>query len=233
MNKESTKNSYRQYTITNNEDILNLLNGRCPDYALNWRELNSLHWPQGHDYYLGNKNNINDKMELREILSDRLMNKTLTKKILFCDLDGVLVDFNAGVKKRLKKYPIELNQQIMWSVINKSMTFFELLPWMPKGKELWNAIREYDPIILTGVPYGNKTAAEQKRRWCARHLGPNVKIICCYSKDKPKYCLNDSILIDDRPNIANEWNEKGGEFILYSEDNLDDILERIKNSNIM
>lgn len=232
MNKESTKNSYRQYTITNNEDILNLLNGRCPDYALNWNELNSLHWPKGHDYYLGNKNKVHN-LELREILSERLMNKKLTKNLLFCDLDGVLADFNAGVKKRFKKFPTELNQQVMWSIINKSLTFFEVLPWMSRGRELWNTIRHYDPIILTGIHHGNPTAAEQKRRWCARNLGPNVKVICCYSKDKPSYCLNGSILIDDRYQIEDEWKNKGGEFILYSEEKLEDTLERIKEMYVL
>jgi len=220
-------NSHRQYSITNNQDILNVLNGRCPDYALTWYELNLLHWPKDHDFYLGNKNNIKDNIELREILSERLMNKKITKKILFCDLDGVLADFNAGVKSRFKKYPVEMNQQLMWGLINKSSTFFELLPWMERGEELWNSIRKYDPIILTGVPYGNKTAAEQKRKWCAKNLGEHVKVICCNSKDKPKYCLDESILIDDRPNIANDWKEKGGEFILYTEDKLEDILERV------
>lgn len=220
---------YRNYTLPTIEDEIHVSNGRCPTYALFWGEPNNKHWPEGHDYFIGNGININDgSRDLREILK-----KSLTKKLVFCDLDGVLADFEEGVKNKFKKSVDELNDRLMWGVINKSKTFFETLPWMPKGKELWNAIREYDPIILTGIPYGNKTAAEQKRRWCAKHLGPNVKIICCYSKDKPKYCLNDSILIDDRPNIANEWNEKGGEFVLYSEDNLDDILERIKNSNIM
>lgn len=220
-------NSCRQYTITNNTDILNLLNGRCPDYALNWYKLNSLHWPKNHDFYLGNKNDIKDKQELREILSERLMNNSLSEKIIFCDLDGVLVDFNAGVKKRFKKYPLELNQQMMWGVINKSSTFFETLPWMERGQELWNAICKYNPIILSGIPNGNKTAAEQKRKWCLKNLGPDVKVICCNSKDKYKYCLNGSILIDDRAHIGDDWIKEGGEFILYNEENLENILERV------
>ena len=115
----------------------------------------------------------------------------------------------------------------MWGVINKSKTFFDTLPWMPKGRELWSRIEKYNPIILTGVPPGSSTAKEQKIRWCQRELGPNVQVITCATKDKPKYCINSSILIDDRTDNLNAWNSKGGKFVLYDEDHLDSIIERI------
>jgi len=221
---------YRSYTITHEDDGQHVGNGRCPDYALNWHSnSNAPHWPSGHDYYIGNGENIDDKSKvLREILSKRLADGINSKHIIFCDLDGVLADFEQGVRNKFNKNVDEFNPGMMWGVINKSNTFFESLPWMPRGRELWSQIEQYNPIILTGVPRGSIKAVEQKIRWCQRELGPNVQVITCATKDKPKYCLRNSVLIDDRTDNLNPWNMKGGKFILYHEDKLEPIVERIE-----
>jgi 5'(3')-deoxyribonucleotidase len=223
----SATSNLRQYSISTEDDSANVTNHRCPEYALNWdHNSNSRHWRQGHDYFLGNGENITDNIELRQILSEKLARGTLPSKIIFCDLDGVLADFEQGVVNRFKKRPDELKPGTMWGVINKSNTFFETLPWMPRGRELWEQIKQYDPIILTGIPRGSK-AAEQKRRWCATELGPDIHVITCYTKDKPEFCVRNSILIDDRSDNLKEWNSKGGKFILYDEEFTDKVIERI------
>jgi 5'(3')-deoxyribonucleotidase len=219
----------RQYSISSNQDSENIKNLRCPGYALNWdHNLNQNHWPRGHDYFLGNCENVTDNLELRQILSKKLALGILPSKIVFCDLDGVLADFEQGVYNRFKKRPDQLKPGLMWGVINKSNTFFDTLPWMPRGRELWEGIKQYDPIILTGIPR-SLTASEQKRRWCARELGPHVHVITCATKEKPRFCIKGSILIDDRTDNLNAWNLKGGKFILYPkrEELSDDIIERI------
>lgn len=217
----------RQYSISTPHDSENVHNNRCPEYALNWDHTNNKHhWTLGHDYFLGNGKNITDHPQLRQILSEKLARGTLPSKIVFCDLDGVLADFEKGVINRFQKRPNELQPGTMWGVINKSNTFFETLPWMPRGRELWDKIKHYDPIILTGIPRSIK-AAEQKRRWCAQELGPDIHVITCSTKDKPKYCVTNAVLIDDRPDNLNEWNLKGGKFILYDEEFTDKIVERI------
>jgi hypothetical protein len=151
---------------------------------------------------------------------------TIENRILFCDLDGVLADFAEGVKRKMGKYPDELDQKLMWSVLKRSKNFYENLPWMPEGKALWEKIKKYNPIILTGCPYG-RWAETQKLNWCARELGINFKVIVCHTKDKPKFCLYGSILIDDRAVIMKEWVEKGGKYLLYSEGNLDAICDAV------
>lgn len=219
----------RSYSITSEKDNEHVSNGRCPNYALSWSiRDHHPHWPSNHDYFMGNGKNIDDgTQELREILSKRLADGIMPKHIIFCDLDGVLADFEQGVKSLFKKNPEELEPHLMWNIINKSDNFFETLPWMPKGRELWSQISQYHPIILTGIPMGKNSAVEQKIRWCQRELGPDVQVITCYTKEKPNYCLLKSILIDDRIDNSRPWAENGGKFLLYHEDHLDAIVERI------
>lgn len=222
--------SYRNYTFTTEIDNEHISNGRCPSYALLWGKHNNQHWPEGHDYFIGNGNNISDdSKELREILSKRLQNGLTNKKLIFCDLDGVLADFDQGVKNKFNISVDEIDINLMWSVINKSNTFFETLPWMAKGSELWENIKEYEPIILTGVPYGSSRVSQEKINWCKRELGDHIQVITCLTKNKAKYCLPGSILIDDRINNLKAWNDKGGMFILYNEEHLESILYMIKN----
>lgn len=233
-NIEIIKNTkiYRRYTVSCQTDTININNKRCPDYALTWGHLNIPRWPKGHDYFIGNGTNLSMdyNMILREILSDRFKKGLQTSNILFCDLDGVLADFEQGVKNKFNKSVDELNPALMWGTINKSKSFFETLPWMQRGKELWDKIKHNNPIILTGVPKGNTTAAEQKRKWCAVNLGQHIHVITCTTKEKPKYCLPQSILIDDRTDNLNAWNEQGGKFILYDEEFVDQIVERINKN---
>lgn len=227
---EEQKSRLRQYSISSPDDNDNITNDRCPEYALSWDYTNNKpHWPLGHDYYLGNGKNVTDNIELRQILSEKMARGTLPKRLVFCDLDGVLTDFEQGVRNKFKKDPSQFtNQGIMWGLINKSSDFFETLPWMPRGRELWEAIKQYDPIILTGVPRSKK-AAEQKRKWCARELGENIHVITCDTKDKPKFCIKGALLIDDRSVNMMEWRDREGFFLLYDEAYLDVIIENIND----
>lgn len=219
---------YRSYSIPSKLEEEHIKNGRCPNYALRWNLENTVHWPRGYDYFIGNGLSIDDDSKcLREILSKRLQNGSLSKEILFCDLDGVLADFEQGVLNKFKKDVDEIKPALLWSVINKSDSFFETLPWMPKGRELWSEIMEYNPIILTGVPSGSMTGAQQKINWCKRELGEDVDVITCLTKDKSKYCLNRSILIDDRSDNLTHWINKGGLFLLYDEDNLESTVRKV------
>lgn len=220
----------RQYSISSPVDSEEIINGRCPSYALNWSSIdNEKYWPLGHDYFIGNgKSNTSvEEEKVRQILSEKLARGTLRFPIIFCDLDGVLADFEKGIEKALHKKCDQLDKNMMFKYINKSKDFYEKLDWMPRGRELWEKIKEYDPIILTGV-LRNKSTIEQKMKWCKRELGEDIHVITCYTKDKPKYCLLNSILIDDRPINKDEWREKGGKFMIYSEDSLDDIVNKIK-----
>jgi hypothetical protein len=140
---------------------------------------------------------------------------------LFLDLDGVLTDFDAGVLKALGKAPAELTDRQMWPVLARTPWFYEHLPWMVDGRELWEFSLPYNPVIVTGIPLG-RWAEPQKRAWCARELGPDVPVICCPSREKGKHAAlwlepgEVMVLVDDRLKVQAAWDDAGGKFLLHT-----------------
>jgi hypothetical protein len=94
---------------------------------------------------------------------------TLGLKV-YCDLDGVLADFEKGVVNLLGTRPSNIVKGTMWKNIARSNAFYENLDWTRDGQELWNAIQHLQPDILTGVPYP-KSSRIQKFNWCKQKLG--------------------------------------------------------------
>lgn len=144
---------------------------------------------------------------------------------LFLDLDGVLADFDTGVQRVTGKLPAEQSPRAMWPQLARAKEFYATLPWIADGPELWRYAAKHDPIILTGVPFGG-WAAEQKRRWCERELGPAVRVITCWSKEKAHKAIAElaarnekertPILVDDREKMRDPWVAAGGLFILHT-----------------
>jgi len=135
---------------------------------------------------------------------------------LYLDLDGVLADFDKRVRELTGKSPDEQPSRDMWRTISRTQhDFYNSLDFMPDGQVLWNATKDYNPTILTGLPIGN-WAAPQKRTWCARMLGPDVPVITCMARDKHNHCSPGAVLIDDREKARDPWVAKGGFFILHT-----------------
>ena len=142
---------------------------------------------------------------------------TPRRRILYCDMDGVLCDFDSKVFEVCGATPRQFTPDELWSMLSaidsgQATGFFAQLPWMPDGKKLWRAISPLQPVILSSLPYG-AWAAPQKRLWCSRELGPHVRVITCQRTQKTDYCNPGDILIDDRDAICINWQSKGGIFI--------------------
>lgn len=137
---------------------------------------------------------------------------------IFCDMDGVLVDFNKGYKE-LTGTDLDGTYQTseeFWAPINKSgKEFWENLEWMSDGKKLWNYIEEYYPIILSSPSRKGFGSREGKKNWVEREI-PGTPLILAYSFHKQKYSGPTNILIDDRESNIEEWRSKGGIGILHT-----------------
>jgi hypothetical protein len=161
---------------------------------------------------------------------------------IFCDLDGVLVDFERGVLKLTGRPPYKG----MWPRVHQQdLHFYRDLEWTADGNELWEAIWPLRPNILTGVTTGS-TVKRDKFEWCKRELCVEVNwrdmaapgkthqrvenekdkddendrslctVITCWSANKHLECRDGDILIDDRPDghdLQENWEDAGGIFI--------------------
>ncbi|HYH18190.1 MAG TPA: hypothetical protein VD995_06195 [Azospirillum sp.] len=139
----------------------------------------------------------------------------MTKPKLFLDLDGVLADFDRGVRAVTGKRPEDLPMKVMWRELSRHPDFFGTLEFMHDAQELWAFCAPHEPTILTGLPLGS-WAPEQKRRWVAHMLGPHVRVITCMARDKHRHASPGAVLVDDREKARAPWVAAGGIFILHT-----------------
>ena len=143
-------------------------------------------------------------------------NKNINEYKLFCDLDGVLVDFERGIYELTGKHIEHQSVSKMWQRVSSCDNFFENLKFTSYGKQMWEDINEIygnTPIILTGVPSSKKRHDIEKKNWCKNKLGNHVDVITCNSSEKHKYAKFNHILIDDRIEIGRQWKSAGGIFV--------------------
>jgi hypothetical protein len=137
------------------------------------------------------------------------------RKQIYLDCDGVLADFDAGAEQVLGMPPAVFEKRFgpgaFWKRLAGKGDFFERLPPMADAFELFEAVREKSPIILTGLPRGN-WAEPQKRRWAERHF-PGVPVITTMAALKREHCHPGDVLVDDRDKHRHLWEQAGGVFV--------------------
>ena len=137
---------------------------------------------------------------------------------LYLDCDGVLADFDTGATAILGLPPDAFEARHgpsrFWRKLAEAPDFYFGLPLLPDAKALFEAVKQFDPIILTGLPQGN-WATDQKVRWAARHF-PGTRIITTLARDKRDHCREGDVLVDDQLRHAQLWRDAGGIFIHHS-----------------
>jgi len=149
------------------------------------------------------------------------------KYTIYCDMDGVLVDFDKGYKDLTRKLPKDAGDgPEFWEPIHKmGASFWIKLKWMPDGRTLWKYINKYNPILLS-APSKEESSKIGKRVWKKNNL-PDTKLILTPAKFKQKYATDKSkILIDDREDNIKQWIAKGGTGILHT--SAADTIEQLK-----
>ena len=141
--------------------------------------------------------------------------------IIYCDMDGVLVDFLRGAENVLG-HPFEAPTQ---SVKDKEMrkahienipSFWHSLPEMPGAQSLWARIDKYNGHILTAYAEWDRNSKAGKEVWVKRHLGLSdmSRFHAVLRHEKQNYAKNKNgkpnILIDDYLKNIKEFEKAGG-----------------------
>ena len=139
---------------------------------------------------------------------------------IYCDMDGVLVDFNKrfgelsawGPEKFIEKNGLDE----FWELIDgRGVGFWVGMEWMEDGKTLWEYLKSNHNVELLSSPSRAENSRLGKRLWVRNHkLG--VKLNLAYSKNKKKYAAPNHVLIDDRKDNIEDWESKGGVGILHT-----------------
>lgn len=138
---------------------------------------------------------------------------------IYSDMDGVLTDFDASFMKASdgilpSEYEKNFGKDGFWELIDgKGVGYWVGMPWMSDGKQYWDYIKEYKPILLSS-PSRSQTSRLGKRLWVRNNL-PGTKLILAQAKDKQNYAQKNRILIDDRPSNIDQWRASGGVGILH------------------
>lgn len=152
---------------------------------------------------------------------------------IYCDMDGVLTDFEkrfdhyAGMPP--KQYENQYGTPAFWELIDQKigLKFWVGMDWMPQGRKLWDFISPYKPDLLTS-PSRDDGSRLGKNLWVKNNLNPKPKVIFAYSKDKQRYANENSILIDDKKSNINEWAAKGGIAIRCKDGDADSVIQKLK-----
>lgn len=137
------------------------------------------------------------------------MTETKGKKVLYVDMDNVLVDFQSGLDQIDKKIKATYKGHE-----DDIPGLFALMKPMPGSIKAFNLLAEkFDTFILTTAPWANPTALNDKRDWVMKYLPENgyKRLIITHHKNLNK----GDYIIDDR--LARGVNKFEGEHIHFGQ----------------
>ena len=136
------------------------------------------------------------------------------KKILYVDMDNVIVDFASGVAKIPERLKIQYNERL-----DEVPGIFSLMsPLSGAILSMEKLSKKYDTYVLSTAPWQNASAWSDKNIWIKKYLGEIAykRLILTHHKN-----LNlGDFLIDDR--TANGAGQFKGEHIIFGSDKYPD-----------
>lgn len=135
---------------------------------------------------------------------------------IFVDMDGVLADFDAHYEAVFGRRASKLADDVDWDAVRGVRGFYESIPPMTDMPFLWAYLWRHKPVVLTGIPESVPEAADNKKAWVRRWIGPHVDVLCCRSSQKSQYAHPGDVLIDDWEKYRHLWIAKGGRWITHT-----------------
>jgi len=162
---------------------------------------------------------MGDLLNIYSLIKEEEQQVESQKYKIFCDMDGVITDFDerfdyfAGISP--KEYESQYGKKKFWNLINDAgIGFWVGMKWMSDGKQLWKYIQKYSPSILS-APSNDPSSRFGKKEWIKNNL-PGIKLILSKATDKKNYSGKYHILIDDRASNVQDWISAGGIGILHT-----------------
>ena len=138
------------------------------------------------------------------------------KKVLYVDMDNVLVDFKSGIDRLDKSLIKEFDGRL-----DEVPGIFGLMEPMKDAIESYEELaKHYDTYLLSTSPWENETAGPDKLKWVKKYLGKVAykRLILSHHKN-----LNaGDYLIDDR--LKNGVDKFTGEHIHFGTEQFPDWL---------
>ena len=139
---------------------------------------------------------------------------------IFCDMDGVLVDFLKGAEDVLghpfdTPYVDKVEKNERRKLVMSHKGFWATLPPMPDYRILWNFISRFEPSILTAfASWDDQHCESGKLQWLDKYLKvPHARVHVVKREEKALFARSGSqqnILIDDHPKNIAEFTAAGG-----------------------
>jgi hypothetical protein len=183
-------------------------------------------------------------------LTDLLLEESdfIPKYQIYCDMDGVLTDFEKRFITLLRKegpkyYSKAVIAQVtrpkhfdklegteeFWKFIDQyiGLQFWSEMEWMPNGKALWDFIQPYGPKLLTS-PSRDNTSRLGKRLWVKENLVPAPEVLFRFGDAKSDFANENAILIDDKPSNLAAFASKGGIALEVKDGEIQSVINALK-----
>jgi len=157
------------------------------------------------------------------------------KPRIYCDMDGVLVDFEKQLEDTIKM-PISkwvlLDKRKRWDPVIKRTDFWSTAPWLNEGRKLWSFISQFKPHILSAyVEHAfDPNCIPGKAAWARKNLGiGNNRINLVKRVQKQNYAKvvgQPAILIDDYEKNTSQFTQRGGIGITFR--NANQVISELK-----
>jgi len=151
---------------------------------------------------------------------------------VYLDMDGVIADFDEGVRQLTGRGPKEQSQRDMWKAIlgTHESKFWEQLPPIKNYKSLVRFLEQnFEHVLILSSPgKGGQATIEGKQDWLTNN---GVPFHAIFRREKEVYAEPNSLLIDDWSKNIEKWKQAGGQTLHYqnfkeAKKQLEDLLER-------
>jgi len=137
---------------------------------------------------------------------------------LYCDMDGVIVDFEGGYEKltgkNIKGNHTKGDGDFWQPITDAGVKFWANLEWMSDGEELWKFVKQFNPKLLSATSR-EESSRTGKAKWVEKNI-PGTELILKYASEKKELASPDVILIDDRKINTDQWTAAGVISILHT-----------------